>query len=113
MMIDTTEALYDPRGVPLNGLAASMMTTEQITDMVFSVLADLQATTVEEIMGRELATDGSVAITSHAAVNVLDDAIQHLSVKVSLSSIDEKLWSSIDGLVSVISGITSKLGGTH
>lgn len=97
-----TEGNYTAFGVPRNRAAAAAMTHDDVRSAVLSTLADLEAVSVAEILDRDLDEDGSPAISSHAAVNVLDELILDLDIDLNIAKIEADRWSSVEGLTQVI-----------
>lgn len=94
---------FDDRGVPLTVENAQLMTAPELTQAVTNLIADLEATSFQEVRSWDKAEDGTPAIDSHLAVDVFNEFTAHLSIDpVDLANVPEKHWTSIGGIVIVL-----------
>jgi hypothetical protein len=102
-LAEDESADFDDRGVPLTLDQARLMSEEELTQAVTDVIADLEATSFEDVRSWEAAEDGSVGIDSHLAVAVFNEFTAHLAAhQVDLADVAQERWTSIAGVVQVI-----------
>lgn len=103
LLLDEEGHAVDDRGVPLTVERACLMTEEELTRAVTEVIADLEATSYDDVKSWEAAEDGSIGIDSHLAVAVFHEFTGHLSAhNVDLGEVEQEKWTSIAGVVQVL-----------
>ncbi|WP_461187957.1 hypothetical protein [Arthrobacter sp. Z4-13] len=99
----STTSDFDDRGVPLTLQAAQLMSEDELVQAVTDVIAELEATSFEDVKSWEKADDGTVSLDSHLAVDVFNEFTAHLSAfSIDLANVAQEKWTSIGGVVQVI-----------
>lgn len=94
---------FDDRGVPLTLQAAQLMSEAELVQAVTDVIADLEATSFEDVKSWDKADDETVSLDSHLAVDVFNEFTAHLSAfSIDLANVAQEKWTSIGGVVQVI-----------
>lgn len=96
-------ARLDDRGVPMDIATAKTLTQQEIERAVIAVVAEVEAVDVESVSSWDRETDGTIALESQLAVDVLHEFTGHLGkVPLDLAEIPHERWTSVGGLVKVI-----------
>lgn len=99
----STTSDFDDRGVPLTLQAAQLMSEDELVQAVTDVIAELEATSFEDVKSWEKADDGTVSLDSHLTVDVFNEFTAHLSAfSIDLANVAQEKWTSIGGVVQVI-----------
>lgn len=106
----TTAPTRDDRGVPLDATSARHLSRERIEQTIVAVVADLEAESVEDVQGWPRETDGTVALDSQLALDVLNELTGHLGkMPLDLAAIPHERWTSVGGLVAVVHDVYAAL----
>lgn len=106
-----SSGVFDDRGVPMDLPTAQLMSEAEVVQAVTDVIADLEATSFEDVKSWDKAEDGTPSLDSHLAVDVFNEFTAHLSVApIDLANIPQEKWTSIGGVVEVILAAYGNIG---